>query len=62
MAFKCEICGKKPISGNSYSHSHKASKRLFKPNLQRHKIILNGKKTTAYICTTCLKSGRISKV
>lgn len=62
MAFKCDICGKKPVSGNSYSHSHKASKRLFKPNLQKKKVSVNGKNKTIYICTTCLKSGRDIKV
>ncbi|PIS47605.1 MAG: 50S ribosomal protein L28 [Elusimicrobia bacterium CG08_land_8_20_14_0_20_51_18] len=58
MAFKCDICGKRPVSGNSYSHSHKASKRLFKPNLQKQKVVLAGKKVSAYVCTNCIKSGK----
>ena len=43
MSYKCELCGKKPVSGNSYSHSHRATKRLFKPNLQKQKVALDGK-------------------
>jgi len=58
MSYKCEICGKKAVSGKSYSHSHKATKRLFKPNLQKQKIVLDGKTQTAYVCTTCIKSGK----
>lgn len=58
MAYKCEICGKKSVSGNSYSHSNRATKRLFKPNLQKQKVALNGKTRSAYVCTVCIKSGK----
>ena len=58
MAFKCSICEKGPVSGFSYSHSHKATKRIFRPNLQRQKVVLDGKTKTAYVCVNCIKSGR----
>ncbi|OGR97926.1 MAG: 50S ribosomal protein L28 [Elusimicrobia bacterium GWF2_62_30] len=58
MAYKCDICGKKPVSGNSYSHSHKATKRLFKPNLQKQKVTMDGSTKSIYICTVCIKSGK----
>lgn len=58
MAFKCSVCAKGPVSGFSYSHSNKASKRLFRPNLQRQKIVLNGRTKTAYVCTSCIRSGK----
>ncbi|HOJ85815.1 MAG: 50S ribosomal protein L28 [Elusimicrobiales bacterium] len=61
MAYKCKICGKSAKSGKSYSHSNKASIRKFKPNLQKQKIVLDGKTTTCYVCTTCIKSNRIVK-
>ncbi|MDD5686426.1 MAG: 50S ribosomal protein L28 [Elusimicrobia bacterium] len=61
MAFKCVICGKKTTSGNSISHSHKASRRKFKPNLQKIRILLDGRRTSEYVCTKCIKSGRIVK-
>ncbi|MBN1385331.1 MAG: 50S ribosomal protein L28 [Elusimicrobia bacterium] len=61
MAFKCTICGKKTTSGNSISHSHRASKRKFKPNLQKIKIILKGKPVSTFVCTKCIKSNRITK-
>lgn len=59
--YRCVICGKKPVSGNSISHSHRASKRRFYPNLQRQKILLNGKITREYVCTSCLRSGKVSR-
>jgi len=58
MAYKCELCGKKSVAGNSYSHSHKATKRLFKPNLQKQKVSLDGKTQSVYVCTVCIKSGK----
>lgn len=61
MAFKCIICGKKTISGNSISHSHRKSKRKFKPNLQKIKITIKGRNLTALVCTKCIKSNRVVK-
>jgi large subunit ribosomal protein L28 len=51
----CAICGKKPSFGNSRSHSMVATKRRFNPNLQRVRVLLDGKATRAYVCTRCLK-------
>ena len=58
MAFKCSICSKGPVAGNSYSHSHRATKRIFRPNLQRQKVMLDGRAQTAYVCGNCIKSGK----
>ena len=58
MAFKCSICAKGPVTGHSYSHSNRATKRIFRPNLQKQKVLLGGRPQTAYVCTDCIKSGR----
>ncbi|MFA6092419.1 MAG: 50S ribosomal protein L28 [Elusimicrobiota bacterium] len=58
MAYRCSICEKGPVSGFSYSHSHKASKRVFRPNLQKQKVVVGGKTCTAYVCSSCIKSGK----
>ena len=57
MAYKCAICGKGPVSGGSYSHSNLRTKRTFSPNLQKQKVVLDGKAQTADVCTNCIKSG-----
>ena len=38
-----------------------ASKRRFDPNLQRIRVILGGKAMRAYVCTRCLKAGKVEK-
>ena len=38
-----------------------ATKRRFEPNLQRVRVILDGAPTRAYVCTRCLKSGKVQK-
>lgn len=50
---RCEKCGKKTQTGNSRSHSHIATKRKFKVNLQT-KRDENGKKRK--MCTRCIKA------
>jgi large subunit ribosomal protein L28 len=47
--------------GNNRSHSNRATKRRFEPNLQRVRIKLDGHAQQAYVCTRCLKSGRVEK-
>src|SRR3954471_767619 len=37
-----------------------ATKRRFNPNLQRVRMLLDGKATRAYVCTRCLKAGKVT--
>jgi large subunit ribosomal protein L28 len=62
MSKVCEICGKKPSFGNSRSHSMVATKRRFNPNLQRVRILVDGTPRRTYVCTRCLKGGKVEKV
>jgi large subunit ribosomal protein L28 len=61
MSRVCAICGKKPGFGHNRSRSMVATKRRFDPNLQRVRILLKGKPTRAYVCTRCLKAGKVEK-
>ena len=61
MSRVCAICGKKPSSGNNRSHSMVATKRRFNPNLQRVRMLVNGVARRAYVCTRCLKAGKVQK-
>ena len=40
MSRVCQITGKRVVSGNNVSHSHKKTKRTFKPNLFNKKYYL----------------------
>jgi large subunit ribosomal protein L28 len=53
---KCEMCGKGPMFGQNRSHSLKATKRKFKPNLQRITVYEGGRKVRKVLCTKCIKT------
>lgn len=38
MSKVCQITGKRPITGNNVSHSHRKTRRRFLPNLQYHRF------------------------
>ncbi len=40
MSRVCQITGKRVVAGNNVSHSHKKTKRTFKPNLFKKKYFL----------------------
>jgi large subunit ribosomal protein L28 len=61
MSKVCSVCGKKPAFGNNRSHSMVATKRRFEANLQRVRVLVNGSPQRAYVCTRCLKSGKVVK-
>lgn len=61
MAKICAVCGKKPGFGNNRSHSMVATKRRFDPNLQRVRVLIEGTPMRAYVCTRCLRSGKVLK-
>ncbi|MFH2202488.1 MAG: 50S ribosomal protein L28 [Elusimicrobiota bacterium] len=58
MAYKCTICLKGPVAGNSISHSNRATKRKFRPNLHKQKVVRDGRTVTAYVCTSCIRAGK----
>ena len=62
MARVCEICGKGPARGNTISHSHRKTRRVRAPNIQRVHAYVDGKKRWINVCTRCIKSGRVKKV
>jgi large subunit ribosomal protein L28 len=61
MAKVCFSCGKKPAFGHSRSHSMVATKRRFDPNLQKVRIEVAGAPRREYVCTRCLKAGKVTK-
>jgi len=62
MARVCDICGKKPVSGNNISHAHNKTRRRWLPNLQQVRAKVNGRTTRLTVCTTCIKSNKVQKV
>ncbi|MBL8133002.1 MAG: 50S ribosomal protein L28 [Anaerolineae bacterium] len=52
----CEMCGKKPMFGNSRSFSLRATRRKFNPNIQRVNVMENGQMVRKALCTKCIKT------
>lgn len=61
MAKVCAICGKGTVAGNNVSHSHKKTRRVWVPNLQRARVMIDGSPKTINICTRCLRSGKVQR-
>ncbi|MCZ7645417.1 MAG: 50S ribosomal protein L28 [Planctomycetota bacterium] len=75
MASHCEVCGKGPVAGVFYVRRGLAkakggvgrkitgkTKRWFKPNLQKLKVVeKNGHVHRAWVCTGCLRNGKVTK-
>ena len=58
---KCETCGKGPMFGNRRSHSLRATRHKFKPNLQKIRVSDGGSVTRKTVCTGCIRSGKVVK-
>ena len=74
MIRKCVICGKGDITGRKVvrkgmpkskggtgSKIVRSTKRKFHANLQKMRIMLSGHPRIAYVCTKCIKKGKILK-
>jgi large subunit ribosomal protein L28 len=58
MAQRCEITGKKPLSGNLVSHSMRHTKRRQMPNLQTKRVWIpeEGRWVRMKLSTTAIKA------
>ena len=58
---KCAICGKTSIFINKVSHSHRVTSKKQRANLQKVRVVINGEKKRIWVCTKCLKAGKVIK-
>ncbi len=61
MAKVCYSCGKKPSFGNARSHSLRATRRRWKPNLQKIRIQEGPATKRVWVCASCLKGFKVQK-
>lgn len=61
MAAVCEICEKRPHFSYQVSFSHRRSKRRWAPNVQRIRIWDGTRARRAFVCTSCIKAGKVAK-
>lgn len=62
MSRRCYITGKKPHFANQRSHSMRASKRKWGVNVQKVRILVDGKPKRVYVSTKAIKSGLVTRV
>ncbi|MFA5519031.1 MAG: 50S ribosomal protein L28 [Spirochaetota bacterium] len=58
---KCELCGKSVQFGSNLSHSNRKTKKMWRPNIQKIRVLINNRTVRKNVCTKCIKSGKISK-
>ncbi|GAA0331486.1 50S ribosomal protein L28 [Bacillus carboniphilus] len=62
MPKKCVVTGKKASFGNARSHAMNANKRKWGANLQKVRILVNGKPKKVYVSARALRSGKVERV
>jgi large subunit ribosomal protein L28 len=74
MSRVCEICGKHTAFGRTIARRGLAkskggvglkttgvTRRTFRPNLQRVRLVEGGRVRRARVCAACIRSGRVKK-
>lgn len=62
MSRVCSICQKGQMTGNNVSHSNRKSRRAWQVNVQKVKVVDNNNNVSSqYVCTRCLRSGKVEK-
>jgi large subunit ribosomal protein L28 len=56
MSRVCAITGKRPKTGNTISHSQNHTKRWFKPNVKKKKVMIDGKLVTLRLSTRAMRT------
>ncbi|MET3682092.1 large subunit ribosomal protein L28 [Alkalibacillus flavidus] len=62
MARKCKVTGRKTSTGNHRSHAMNSNKRKWKSNVQKVRIMVDGKPQKVYVSARALKSGKVQRV
>lgn len=55
MSLKCDYCHKGVAYGHMVSHAKNRLRRIFKPNLQKLRVLKNGLLVRVKFCTRCIK-------
>ncbi|WP_181348851.1 50S ribosomal protein L28 [Thalassobacillus sp. CUG 92003] len=62
MGRKCVVSGRRTHTGNNRSHAMNANKRKFKANVQKVRILVDGKPKKVYVSARELRSGKVERV
>jgi len=64
VAARCEVCGKGTAFGRNIRHKHSGrwqrkaprTNRVYRPNLHRQVLWIDGRKVKVNLCTRCLRN------
>ena len=56
---KCSICEKGAHFGIAVSHSHRRSNKMWSSNVKSVRVKINTATKKMYVCTSCLRSGKV---
>ena len=62
MTKQCYYTGRKSGTGNNRSHALNASKRRFGANLQKVRVMIDGRPQRVWVSARALKSGLVERV
>ena len=62
MAKECYFTGRTAKRGNNRSFALNSSRRTFKPNLQKVRVLVDGKPKRVWVSARALKSGKVQRV
>lgn len=62
MAKVCHVTGRKAVTGNNRSHAMNANKRRWNANLQKVRILVDGKPKRVWVSARALKSCKVTRV
>ena len=62
MAKVCYFTGRRSETGNTRYHAMNANLRNWKPNLQKVRVLIDGKPKKVWVSTRALKSGKVERV
>ena len=67
---RCDVCAKEPSFGHSVSRLGKnaikrrvkaRTNRMFRPNIQTVRTVVNGTPKRLSVCTSCIKKGKVAR-
>ena len=58
---RCHVCGKGVAFGNNVSHANNKTRRVWKPNLQVARVLVDGAVKKVKVCTRCLHAGKVRR-
>ena len=62
MSRVCAVCNKGQLSGNKVSHSNRKYRKSWGANVQKVKVVTeSGAIESMYVCTRCLRSGKVER-